>query len=76
MEGSSRYELVTKKLAISPAPLDDEPIQRKPSYNKQTTTPSTGPNKKDIRRINTLPKSSFKKLAPKSGKGISKKLTA
>ena len=76
MEGSSRYELVTKKLAISPAPFDDEPIQRSPSFNRQTTTPSTGPSKKAINRMNTLPKSSFRKLAPKSGIGISKKLTA
>ena len=75
MDGTSKYALVIKKLASSPAQSELLVKQRKPSFKRQTSTASNGPSKKESKTINTLPKSSLRKLAPKSGKGISKKLT-
>ena len=76
MEGNSKYELVIRKFANSPAHMDEDVKHRNPSFKRQMMTPSIGPSRKEIKTINTLPKSSFKKLAPNSGNGISKKLTA
>ena len=76
MAGKSKYELVMRKFANSPAHPVPEEKQRSPSFKRHTITPSIGPNKKAIKTIKTLPKSSFKKLAPNKGIGISKKLTA
>ena len=69
-------ELVIKKFASSPAHKDDELMQRKLSFKRHTSTPSTGPSKKEMSNMNKFPKSSFKNSAPKRGMGISKKLTA
>ena len=63
------------KFASSPAHIDDDVKQRNASFKKQTISPSTGPSKKEMSTMSTLPKSSFKNSAPNSGNGISKKLT-
>ena len=75
IEGSKIYADVIKIFAISPTPPDELPSARKPSFKTQTITPSTGPSKKEMSKINTFPKSSFKNgVAGKSG--ISNQLTA
>lgn len=68
-DGNRIYALVAQIFASSPTPAELLPIVRSNSLSIQTITPSTGPSKKEMSKINTFPKSSFKNgAAGKMGK--------